>query len=58
LRNTHTEAQLREYNMLYQVEKAERKLEKDLPLALKILKPYNILQSDILELLEKKLKAK
>lgn len=56
LRNIHTEAQLREYNMLQQVEKAERQLEKDLSQALKILKPYNILQSDILELLEKKLK--
>ena len=58
LRKKYTDAQLREYNMMDQVIRAEKKFENDLHGVIDTLYQYGILRVDILELINKKLKEK
>jgi hypothetical protein len=58
LRKKYTDAELLEYNMLSTVLRAEKKFEDDLFQVIGTLYQYGILRSDILELINQKLKEK
>ena len=58
LRKKYSDAELIEYNMLDTVKRAEQKFENDLHQVIDTLYQYGILRSDILELINQKLKEK